>query len=220
MDKAGTQGFISRDDSKKEIVVSFRGSMEIKDAWTSMSLTFKCLFRPVPTIRSQTFSCSSRPCHHLASPMLVVPRSTPAFSKLITSSRTRWSPASGASWLLVPRTRSSSLVRRPFVLSVRLILIHPTGHSLGGAVGSLAALSLKYALPNLKLKLYTYGQPRVGNAAFASLVESRVGVNNIFRATHTYGTMWCQILFFIPCPKACLDGVPTILLKPLGYRHL
>lgn len=76
------------------------------------------------------------------------------------------------------------------------------GHSLGGALASLAAVSLKSAVPSAKLKLYTYGQPRVGNAAFASLVESRLGIANIFRAVHTY------------------DGVPTFLLKSLGYVHL
>lgn len=86
-----------------------------------------------------------------------------------------------------------------------------TGHSLGGSVGSFAALALKEAFPNKPLKLFTFGeltsfdvfdartsrsslyifgegQPRTGNAAFASLVENRIGVNNIFRAVHTYGT--------------------------------
>lgn len=77
-----------------------------------------------------------------------------------------------------------------------------TGHSLGGALASLAAVSLKAAVPSANLKLYTYGQPRVGDPAFASLVESRLGVPNIFRAVHTY------------------DGVPTFLLGSIGYRHL
>jgi len=81
-----------------------------------------------------------------------------------------------------------------------------TGHSLGGAVASLAALALKETFPNKPLKLFTFGelislmpkfpeahifsegQPRTGNAAFASLVENRIGVANIFRAVHTSGT--------------------------------
>jgi pimeloyl-ACP methyl ester carboxylesterase len=81
------------------------------------------------------------------------------------------------------------------------------GHSLGGAIASIAALSIKAALPNTPLKLYTYGgltssmpelskltivctqgQPRTGNAVFASLVERRIGISNIFRAVNTYGT--------------------------------
>lgn len=32
-----------------------------------------------------------------------------------------------------------------------------TGHSLGGAVASIAALSIKAALPNIPLQLYTFG---------------------------------------------------------------
>ena len=80
------------------------------------------------------------------------------------------------------------------------------GHSLGGAVASIAALSIKAAVPNTPLKLFTYGrlassmpelskltivctqgQPRTGNAMFASLVESRIGTNNIFRVVHSSG---------------------------------
>jgi len=67
-----------------------------------------------------------------------------------------------------------------------------TGHSLGGAVASLAAVSIKSAHPNVALKLYTYGQPRTGNAAFASYVESKIGVSNIYRAVHTYGECACD----------------------------
>jgi len=81
------------------------------------------------------------------------------------------------------------------------------GHSLGGAVASITALSIKAVVPNTPLKLYTYGgltssvpelskltvvcdlgQPRTGNAAFASLVESRIGSSNIFRVVRAYGT--------------------------------
>lgn len=45
-----------------------------------------------------------------------------------------------------------------------------TGHSLGGALASLAAL--RVVLENLKaskqIKLYTFGQPRVGCSRFAA----------------------------------------------------
>ena len=116
-----------------------------------------------------------------------------------------------------------------------------TGHSLGGSVGSFAALALKEAFPNKPIKLFTYGatsfdartsrsslsifaegQPRTGNAAFASLVENRIGVNNIFRAVHTYGTYSRNQIPIIWADKNVdnIDGVPTILFKSLGYRHL
>ncbi|MBW4582387.1 MAG: lipase [Tildeniella nuda ZEHNDER 1965/U140] len=45
-----------------------------------------------------------------------------------------------------------------------------TGHSLGGALATLAALDLALHLPQLKprLQLYTYASPRVGNPEFAT----------------------------------------------------
>lgn len=77
-----------------------------------------------------------------------------------------------------------------------------TGHSLGGAIASLCALSLQGTYPDANLKLYTFGQPRTGDADFAQLVESRIGLTNIFRAVHTN------------------DGVPTIRIqKRLKYQH-
>ncbi|CAA7260572.1 unnamed protein product [Cyclocybe aegerita] len=76
-----------------------------------------------------------------------------------------------------------------------------TGHSLGGAVATFAAIVIKSALPNAKVKLYTYGQPKVGNGDFAAYVERKLGVNNIFRVVHTN------------------DGVSLILVRLTGYRH-
>lgn len=49
-----------------------------------------------------------------------------------------------------------------------------TGHSLGGAVAILAALELKHRLqiPWEKIEVFTYGQPRTGDVAFARYVNS------------------------------------------------
>jgi predicted lipase len=47
--------------------------------------------------------------------------------------------------------------------------IFVTGHSLGGALAVIAALDLKLSL-NVKVTVYTYGQPRVGNAKFSDLL--------------------------------------------------
>lgn len=76
-----------------------------------------------------------------------------------------------------------------------------TGHSLGGALASLAALSVKSNFPRVAARLFTFGQPRTGDAAFADLLESIVGRDNIYRAVHTW------------------DGVPTVIPEYLGYRH-
>ncbi|KAI9844580.1 MAG: hypothetical protein M1838_002145 [Thelocarpon superellum] len=64
---------------------------------------------------------------------------------------------------------------------------HPTfelvvvGHSLGGAIASLAAAELRKE--GNTAALYTYGSPRVGNAPFADLVTDQAGGN--YRVTHT-----------------------------------
>lgn len=73
-----------------------------------------------------------------------------------------------------------------------------TGHSLGGAIATLAAASARAA--NGSADLYTYGSPRVGNTAFVEYVESLPGGN--YRLTHS------------------ADPVPLLPPSVLGYRHL
>lgn len=38
-----------------------------------------------------------------------------------------------------------------------------TGHSLGGALATLAAVDIKLHMPSLQVDFYTLGSPRVGN---------------------------------------------------------
>lgn len=93
-------------------------------------------------------------------------------------------------WLHVPRVDPK-------------VILHLIGHSLGGALASIAGLSLKVNYPEIMLKLYTFGmfhlfffflrgswsklnrysagQPRTGNSAYAELVERTLGISNIFR---------------------------------------
>ncbi|GJJ14212.1 hypothetical protein Clacol_008474 [Clathrus columnatus] len=75
-----------------------------------------------------------------------------------------------------------------------------TGHSLGGALSSISAVSLKFNFPDVPIQMYTYGQPRTGNPAYATLVNGMFGTN-AFRSVHT------------------TDGAPTIIPQFLGYRH-
>ncbi|KAJ6517398.1 alpha/beta-hydrolase [Mycena vitilis] len=65
-----------------------------------------------------------------------------------------------------------------------------TGHSLGGAIASFGAPSLKAALPFATIALYTFGQPRVGNAD-----RAHTGLSDVS------------------------DGVPTIIPTSLEYTH-
>jgi predicted lipase len=76
-----------------------------------------------------------------------------------------------------------------------------TGHSLGGALSSLAGLSMKSNFPTNPVQLYTFGQPRTGDAGYAALVDSTLGTGNVFRGVHT------------------TDGVPTIIPQTFGYKH-
>ncbi|KAG8099154.1 hypothetical protein GUJ93_ZPchr0013g37820 [Zizania palustris] len=57
-----------------------------------------------------------------------------------------------------------------------------TGHSMGGAMASFCALDLAINLGSESVQLMTFGQPRVGNAAFASYFAEYVP--NTIRVTH------------------------------------
>ncbi|ETN86882.1 triacylglycerol lipase [Necator americanus] len=61
-----------------------------------------------------------------------------------------------------------------------------TGHSLGGAMASLAASYISYnkIFAANKIKLVTFGQPRTGDKAFAASVEKDVPYT--FRITHAH----------------------------------
>ncbi|KAH6719651.1 lipase [Leptodontidium sp. MPI-SDFR-AT-0119] len=56
-----------------------------------------------------------------------------------------------------------------------------TGHSLGGAVATIAAAYLRKA--GYPCDIYSYGSPRVGNEAFVNFVSAQAGAH--YRVTHT-----------------------------------
>ncbi|KAJ7108930.1 lipase [Mycena crocata] len=153
-----TQGFIARDDGRREIVVSFRGSFSLADAATDIQL-------------------------------FLVPFVSPGISESFNV-HSGFLAAYNVAAKDVLTTVKAQFAKFPTYTIV------VTGHSLGGAIAALAAPSLKTALPSAAIKLYTYGQPRTGDAKFASYVEATIGVANIFR-----------------------DGVPTLVPRFLGYEH-
>lgn len=68
-----------------------------------------------------------------------------------------------------------------------------TGHSLGGALGQLAYADFKGMKYDVRAA-YTYGQPRVGNPAFANYIDTLAGatervVGEYHRTTHTFGEL-------------------------------
>jgi pimeloyl-ACP methyl ester carboxylesterase len=60
--------------------------------------------------------------------------------------------------------------------------VHCVGHSLGGALATLAADYLNGR--GAQVKVYTFGSPRVGMSDFASSFTGRVTLANIFRVYH------------------------------------
>lgn len=76
-----------------------------------------------------------------------------------------------------------------------------TGHSMGGALASLAALDLAHALPpSVRVACVTFGSPRVGDARFAALFADRLGVDH-WRVFHDQ------------------DPVPMVPMGPF-YQHV
>lgn len=160
-----TQGFVARDDTRKELVISFRGSREIPSAIIDTSLVLSPLRGP--GLPKDTDA-------HVHTGFLYAFRSV------------------GDRVLNVLREQFEKFPRYDVAVS---------GHSLGGAIACIAALSIKSSFPDVALRLFTYGQPRTGDPSFAELVETIIGVDNIFRGVHSF------------------DGVPTMIPTKLGYRH-
>jgi len=73
-----------------------------------------------------------------------------------------------------------------------------TGHSYGAACGQILAMEL--VKNGISVKLYDYGQPRVGDAAYAAFVNTKV--SEYYRTTHN---------------KDIVPHVPPI--EGFGYQH-
>ncbi|KAG1829659.1 Alpha/Beta hydrolase protein [Suillus variegatus] len=123
----GTQGFIARDDTRKELVVAFRGSREISSAIIDTSL----LLSPLrgPGLPENTDA-------HVHTGFLYAFRSV------------------GDRVLNVLREQFKEFPQYDVTVS---------GHSLGGAIASIAALSIRNSFPHAALRLFTFGQPRTGD---------------------------------------------------------
>lgn len=163
-------GFIARDESRKEIVIAFRGTdaLTLADYLTDAQVVLAPYYSP------GVFNAPNATAVHLG------------FLNSYNSVA-------------------------PLVLSIvgAQLELHPdynlvcTGHSLGGALASLAAISLRHNLPELRgsLRLFTYGQPRTGNLEYSQFLEQGLGKNNMYRVVHQH------------------DGVPTIIPQSIGYHH-
>ncbi|KAL5510976.1 hypothetical protein ACEPAG_3695 [Sanghuangporus baumii] len=162
-----TQGYIARDDTRKEIIVAFRGSIQLQDFVTD--LTAWLVDFSSPGVSTEGISGVQVHDGFLT-----------AFNSVASS---------------IISTVSSELEAHSDYSLVS------TGHSLGGALASLGGVSLAGNFPDVPLRVFTFGQPRTGNPAYANLAEELIGASNIYRGTETY------------------DGVPTIPFQSWGYEH-
>ncbi|KAJ7701144.1 alpha/beta-hydrolase, partial [Mycena rosella] len=165
-DATDTQGFIARDDTRKEIVVALRGSSSPQDFATDARAKL------VP----------------LVSPGI----NPPAGSTVHTGFLTAWNSVASA----VLSTVKSQLGENPDYHLVS------TGHSLGGSLASLAALSLHENFPGHTVRMYTYGQPRTFNPTGANFINAQFG-SHAFR-------VHLELVSF---------RVPTAFPQSAGYRH-
>lgn len=62
--------------------------------------------------------------------------------------------------------------------------VHCVGHSLGGAIATLAADWIKSSGSAAQVNLYTFGSPRVGQEMFARKCTARLVADNIYRVYH------------------------------------
>ncbi|KIJ68022.1 hypothetical protein HYDPIDRAFT_107601 [Hydnomerulius pinastri MD-312] len=164
-----TQGFIARDEKRKELVVAFRGTTDLTSVLVDTSII-------LTTLKGDGLPPSNS-------------RSTQA------------------------RVHAGFLVAYQSVAQTMLDALGPQlraypsynvilcGHSLGGSIASIASIAIQHTFPGKAISLYTFGQPRTGDPAFAELVEGAIGVENIYRCVHL------------------IDGVPTMIPTKLGYRH-
>jgi hypothetical protein len=153
----GIGGFVAVDHARKDIILSIRGSNNVRNFITDI------VFATVP-------------CTNLVSGCLV----HAGFNQA-------WKEIEKAATAAI----SAAAVANP---DYRVIA---TGHSLGAAVSTLAAAYLrKLSLP---VEIYSYGSPRVGNAAFAQFVSDQAGSE--FRVTHVD------------------DPVPRLPPIVFGFRH-
>ncbi|KAH6611422.1 hypothetical protein Trco_001442 [Trichoderma cornu-damae] len=136
----GIGGFVAVDSAHGQIVLSVRGSNNLRNFITDVVFAF--------TDCSLADGCQVHG----------------GFSDA-------WNEISGAATAAVAQAHAAS----------PSFGIVATGHSLGGAVATLAGASLR--TQGYPVDIYTYGSPRVGNDVFASFVTSQPGGGE-FRVTH------------------------------------
>ena len=95
--------------------------------------------------------------------------------------------------------------------------VYVTGHSLGGALASLAALDIAAAHPRRRLLVYTFGAPMVGDRRFAA--QFRAACPRAFRVVNEMDPVpkmpYTFLGFYEHGPKeVVIDGLGNMILDP------
>jgi len=158
------QGYVARDNHRKEIIVALRGSVSIANILADAQVVL------VP------FVC----------PGVKLPPGARIHSGFFLS------------WVSVT-VQVLSIVRSQVACHPDYSIV-TMGHSLGGSLALLAAITLRQTFPESKIRTYSYGAPRTGNRIFSEYVNQTFG-KDAFRVVHGN------------------DGVPTMISTKLGYYH-
>ncbi|KAI8682263.1 Lipase [Fusarium sp. Ph1] len=154
--KTGIGAYVATDNARKEIVVSVRGSINVRNWITN-------------------FNFGQKTCDLVAG------------CGVHTGFLDAWEEVAAN----IKAAVSAAKTANPTFKFVA------TGHSLGGAVATVAAAYLRK--DGFPFDLYTYGSPRVGNDFFANFVTQQAGAE--YRVTHGD------------------DPVPRLPPIVFGYRH-
>ncbi|KAF4612786.1 hypothetical protein D9613_011765 [Agrocybe pediades] len=141
------QGFIARDDHRREIVVSLRGSASIVDALLDAQVV------QVPFV----------------SPGVRLPGGVRVHSGFLIA----WDSLA----VQVIKLVGWQLERHEGYTIVT------TGHSLGGSIALLCAVTLQQNYKDSPIRTYSYGAPRTGNKIFSDYVNATFG-ENAYRVVH------------------------------------
>lgn len=178
----GTQATVFKYPTTKEIILAFRGTSTPQDF--DYDLFFTAL--PLNTTSTKCSSCKVCISHKHQTRIDAVTYS--AF-QVHSGFQAAWNSVSASA---ISGVKSAKQSNAGYTLTI-------TGHSLGGGIAAIAAAS--FAAAGNTVTVYTYGEPRNGNTAWTTYLQSLVPTSRYFRVTHAN------------------DGVPQIPPKELGFQH-
>jgi pimeloyl-ACP methyl ester carboxylesterase len=177
-------------DDGKEIIVAFRGTYSITNTIVDLS-TVPQEYVPYPGNGDRDDDPNDQPSDD--------PPPRCANCTVHTGFMSSWRAARD---VVIPALRSARDRHRGY-------RVHLIGHSLGGAVAALAALELRLGLGWKDVRVTTFGEPRVGNAALARYIDAAFGLNAT--APGTEDIQYRRVTHIG-------DPVPLLPLTEWGYR--